>query len=95
MLLFVAVILLLRIRSCFFRVRIIEVSSGLFGACLLGDELVAEDDDDDVLTLSEEGSLEDDDVSSEDEDDDVDERTLEVVSRELIEEESPSSSLTV
>lgn len=62
---------------------------------LVGNELVAEDDDDDVLTLSEEGSLEDDDVSSEDEDDDVDERTLEVVSRELIEEESPSSSLTV
>lgn len=64
---------------------------------LIGDELFAEDDDDDVLTLSEEDSLEDDDVSSEDEDedDDVDERTLEVVSRELIEEESPSSSLTV
>ena len=64
---------------------------------LIGDELFAEDDDDDVLTLSEEDALEDDDVSSEDEDedDDVDERTLEVVSRELIEEESPSSSLTV
>lgn len=66
---------------------------------LIGDELFDEDDDDDVLTLSEEDSLEDDDVSSEDEDDDVDvdvdERTLEVVSRELIEEESPSSSLTV
>ena len=61
---------------------------------LVGDELFAKDDDD-VLTLSEEGSLEDDDVSSEDEDDDVDERTLDVVSRELIEEESPSSSLTV
>ena len=60
---------------------------------LIGDELFAEDDD--VLMLSEEDSLEDDDVSSEDEDDDVDERTLEVVSRELIEEESPSSSLTV
>ena len=62
---------------------------------LVGDELVAEDDDDDVLTLSEEDSLEDAGVSSEAEDDDVDERTLEVVSRELIEEESPSSSLTV
>lgn len=61
---------------------------------LVGDELFAEDDDD-VLTLSEEDSLEDAGVSSEAEDDDVDERTLEVVSRELIEEESPSSSLTV
>ena len=61
---------------------------------LVGDELFAEYAD--VLTLSEEDSLEDDDVSSEDEDDDVDERTLEVVSRELIEEEeSPSTSLTV
>lgn len=60
---------------------------------LVGDELFAEYDD--VLVLSEEDSLEDDDVFSEDEDDDVDERTLEVVSRELIEEESPSSSLTV
>ena len=59
---------------------------------LVGEELFAEYDD--VLTLSEEDSLEDEEVSSED-DDDVDERTLEVVSRELIEEESPSTSLTV